>query len=184
MHSLWLQTIERGLIMKCARCNSQTVGKSKYCRTHRAEARKRWKSMISEKSAERNARYTAFSEALESGRLKAQMAAKAAVPVPMVVQEHENMLDDGSPIVKQWHHSEGVCGFAWVRVLPGNSSFARWAVKRKLATSHYRGGITLQAGYHGQSLERAEAYTRALAKSLRTDLASYNLRIYSQSRID
>ena len=39
--------------MECARdnCSLQTAGKSKYCRTHKREARAAWKEMVAAKGA-------------------------------------------------------------------------------------------------------------------------------------
>ena len=42
-----------------------------------------------------------------------------------------------------WHAPEGVCGFAWVKVSPGNSSFAKWLVKNKMARKGYYGGVEI-----------------------------------------
>ena len=170
--------------MKCATCSDNTIGKSKYCRRHRAEARARWKQKVGQDQADRNARYVVFQEAIETARQRGELAARNVIPVPMVVQQHANALDDASPVVKSWHVSEGVCGFAWVRVRPGGSSFARWAIKRDLATKAYRGGITLRMSFRGQSYARAMAYARAAAESLQQDLVDYNLDIYSEGRID
>ena len=62
--------------------------------------------------------------------IKAQMAgmeaAKSAQVVPMVVSQHENPLNDNSPVTKQWYVGEGVCGFAWINFKPGNHPFVNW----------------------------------------------------------
>ena len=54
-------------------------------------------------------------------------AATDTVPVPMQVVQRANPLDDKSPIVKAYEPVyDGVCGFAWVKVKPANSPFAKW----------------------------------------------------------
>ena len=107
-------------------------------------------------------------------------AGKAAVPQAMIVSEHENPLDDNSAVRKQWYVDDGVCGFAWVVIRPGTSSFARWLVKRKLAGKHYRGGISVWVSQFGQSMTRKQAYASAFAKVL-TDAG---VKAYSDSRMD
>ena len=51
-----------------------------------------------------------YREALDAGHT----ALRACKPIPMVVQEHVNMLDDNSPVKQEWFVGDGVCGFAWV----------------------------------------------------------------------
>ena len=46
-------------------------------------------------------------------------AAEVKVPVPMVVVQRSNPLNDASPVVKVYEPIiDGVCGFAWVKVRP------------------------------------------------------------------
>ena len=110
-----------------------------------------------------------------------QKAATAVVPVPMVVAQHENMADDNSPVKKSWTVPEGVCGFAWVVVKPGTSSFARWAAKN-LPYTHkgYYGGLEISSPLMTQSMTRNEAYCRAFAKVLNEG----GVKAYSNSRMD
>ena len=94
-------------------------------------------------------------------------AGQACEPVPMVVQQHANMADDASPVVKQWHVPSGVCGFAWVVVKPGTHSFARWCSKNQGAKKDYYGGITVKwVSEFGQSMEQKIAYAHAFAQVL------------------
>lgn len=100
---------------------------------------------------------------------KAVKAAEESVkamqaPVPMVVQEHANMLDDNSPVVKQYAPAMGgVCGFSWVVVRPGNCSFANWLKKTSKARydEYYRGVIVHGEDnkYNGQSMDTKAAWT-------------------------
>lgn len=106
-------------------------------------------------------------------------AGEAAVPAPMVVERHENPLDDESPVEQSWFVPEGLCGFAWV-VTPGNTSFGRWGKKRGLLSKHYEGGMHLWVRAFGQSVTRKEAYAAAYAAVLR----EAGLKAYSGSRLD
>lgn len=115
-------------------------------------------------------------------RMAGLEAARACRPVPMVVQQHANMLDDKSPVEKQWFVSGGVCGFAWVVVSPGTCSFARWARKNIGAHLDYYGGVGISAGDRefGQSMQIKEAYAEAFARVLQEN----GIRAYMNSRMD
>lgn len=96
-------------------------------------------------------------------------------PTPMIV------LDDSSPVQKQWFVREGVCGFAWIRVRPANCAFARWALKENLAgRSSYAGSILVWVHEGGQSLELKTAYANAFASVL----VDAGINAHSDSRID
>lgn len=167
--------------MQCKSCDQPTVGQSRYCRTHRAESRARFKEMVAEQAAERAVRYDNFAQIWEEANQAGLAAADAAHPTPIVVQQHSNMLDDGSPVVKEWVVPGGVCGFAWVTVRPGNSSFARWTVKNKLMEpNRYSGGVQLFVHVGGQSMGIKEAYADAFAAVLR----KHDIKAYSNSRMD
>lgn len=107
-------------------------------------------------------------------------AGEAIVPVPMVVIERANPLDDRSPAVKRWPVEGGVCGFAWITVRPGTSAFARWLAKTKLGHTAYGGGVSVWVGAFGQSMTRKEAYARAFADVLK----AAGITAYAESRID
>jgi len=115
-------------------------------------------------------------------------AADAATPVPMLVGTPKNMLaslvgrDDGGFDEKEpvYYVSDGVCGFAWVLVRPGNSSFARWLAKTDKGSAAYGGGVSIWVSGYGQSMQRKEAYAGAFAKVLQ----DAGITAYSQSRMD
>ena len=110
-------------------------------------------------------------------------ALNACVPVPMVVQEHANMLDDNSPAVKQWIVPGGVCGFAWVNIKPGTNKFCNWLKTTGLAKrDEYNGGITIWVHHGGQSMQIKEAYAHAFARVIREAIPE--LRVYAMSRMD
>jgi hypothetical protein len=114
-------------------------------------------------------------------RLAGLEAAEKHTPTPMVVNQHENMLDDASPVKRSWTVNSGVCGFAWIIIKPGTSSFAKWLVKASHARPDgYHGGVCHYVGEFGQSMEKKEAYAHAFAAVL----SEAGIRAYSMSRMD
>ena len=168
--------------MKCkiTDCLKETVGKSKYCAAHRSEAHARWKEMIGEKAEERKAQQDCFRILYEEAHSAGMSAGGSHVPQPMVVEQHENPIDDNSPVEKRWYVPEGLCGFAWINVRPGTCAFARWAVREKLARKAYGGGIEFWVSEFNQSVEKKEKYARAFAEVLR----KHGVTAYPGSRLD
>lgn len=107
-------------------------------------------------------------------------AGEACNPMPMVVEQRANMLDDNAPVVRRDYVADGVCGFAWVVVRPGNSAFARWLKENSLARPHYAGGVSIWVTTFGQSMQRKEAYARAFAKVLQDN----DIKANAESRMD
>lgn len=98
-------------------------------------------------------------------------AAADCVPVPMVV------VGDGrvyAPVM------DGVCGFAWISVKPGNSPFANWLKAEGLARKSYEGGVSIWVGEFNQSMAKKEAYAYAFAEVLRDE----GIKAYAGSRMD
>ncbi|MCK9369247.1 hypothetical protein M0R04_04850 [Candidatus Dojkabacteria bacterium] len=108
-------------------------------------------------------------------------AAEECYIEPMVVQQHENMMDDSSPVVKSYVVSDGPCGFAWVNIKPAYSKFAKWMVAYEMARKDsYNGGVTYWISKYGQSIQKKEAYARAFAKVL----SDNGINAYASSRMD
>lgn len=109
-------------------------------------------------------------------------AAEACVPEPMYVVQRQHPLDDTSPIVKAYPPvMDGVCGFAWINIKPGNSAFARYLKAKGAArTDSYYGGVSVWVGGYGQSYERKSAYASAFAKVLQ----EAGIKAYSMGRLD
>lgn len=117
-----------------------------------------------------------YSEADAAGR----KAAEAVVPVPMYVVQRADPLNDNSPVVKAYPPvMDGVCGFAWVTVRPGNSGFAKY-LKAKGAHKGYYGGVELWVSGYNQSMTRKEAYAYAFADVCQ----KYGIKAYAGSRMD
>lgn len=117
-----------------------------------------------------------YAKALEAGRA----AGNAIRPTPMVVTERSNPLDDSSPVRQQWYESEGACGFAWVNVTPGTSSFARWLVKKGYASAAYGGGVDIWISDYNQSVDRKDAHATAMARVFK----EAGITAYGCSRLD
>jgi len=76
--------------------------------------------------------------------------------------------------------SDGMCGFAWVKIRPATSSFARWLVKQGIARAAYTGGIEIWISAHNQSYERKLAHARAMAEHFRAN----GVNAYADGRLD
>ena len=122
-----------------------------------------------------------FTEIYNDAHTAGTIAAAECTPVPMVVQEHENMMDDSSPVVKQYYVADGVCGFAWINVRNGNSSFCRWLKKtEKGHTDSYYGGVSIWVHDFGQSMTRKQSYAHAFTRVLNDN----GIKARSMSRMD
>jgi len=107
-------------------------------------------------------------------------AAKACVPTAMTVTQHANPFDSSSAVLFRDVVADGPCGFAWVVVRPGNSSFARWLKSQGLARPGYDGGVHIWISSYNQSMQRKEAHARAMARVLR----DAGINAYADSRMD
>jgi hypothetical protein len=163
------------------RCPNDTIGKSRYCKDHRAESRANFKNMIAEQAQQRADRDTKLAELFRQAHEAGRAAAVAHTPEPMTVVQRANPLDDSSPIVKAYGpYAEGVCGFAWIVIHPGNCPAANYAKKHLRAGPHYGGGTEIYVSDYGQSYERKMEYARAFAKVLQ----SAGIKAYSGGRLD
>ena len=117
-------------------------------------------------------------------------ALEKSVPTPMVVSQHENMLDDNSPVKESWYVSEGMCGFAWVKLKNARQSLVCWMRKNDIGYKSYYGGWEVWPShvarafglnaYNGQSIEKKEAYSHGFAAVLKD--AGFDC--YVDSRLD
>lgn len=168
--------------------SSYSSSKSKYCAGCAPKAYKAWQDARQEQQDKRNSRYAGFQELWDRAAEVGRKAFDDATPQPMVVQQHATLFDDTSEVVQEWHVPEGVCGFGWLQVYPGNSSFAHWAKKVLGASKGYPSGlhINLPFGRSSQSLARKEAGAYAMAKVLREGLEELDpkTKVYGKSRID
>lgn len=112
---------------------------------------------------------------------EAQAAMAACTPTPMVVGHSATLFgNDVDPNQKRYFVEGGVCGFATVRVTPGNCALANWLKREGLARRSDYGGVLISIAEGGQSLARKTAYGNALANVLRDSGAT----VYCESRMD
>lgn len=108
-------------------------------------------------------------------------ALKNCKPTPMVVQTHKNMFDDNSPVIRSEVVSQGVCGFAWVKIRPARGRFIDYCKKHNIGgTDDYSGGYTISASHGGQSMELNLAYATAFAEVLQ----KHGINAISNYRLD
>ena len=109
-------------------------------------------------------------------------AVEKANVVPMIVGTPSttfgNDIDHSKPT---YYVADGVCGFAWVNVKPGNSGFAKYlkSMGRARKDSYY-GGVSVWISDYNQSMQRKETYAHAFARVLN----SHGINAYSMSRMD
>lgn len=118
------------------------------------------------------------SELYTTARAAGLAAAAAAQVTPMIIQQHKNMLDDNSPVVKQYFVADGVCGFA--SVIVRNIKFANQLKKLGIGRKNYGTGWNISVSDFNQSLTRKEAYAHAFAKVLN----DHGITAYTDSRMD
>lgn len=102
----------------------------------------------------------------DKARAAGLAAGNGATVTPMVVCQHENVADDSSPVAKSYFVADGVCGFAWITIRPGNCSFAKWLAANDLARKSYGGGVSIWVHEFNQSLSRKEVFAHAFADVL------------------
>jgi hypothetical protein len=109
-------------------------------------------------------------------------AGDQAKPIPMTVQQHENVLVDNSPVVKSWNVPDGVCGFAGIVFRPATQPFVRWLVKQypEATHKHYQGGREFFVRDFGQSMQRKEACAGAMCRFFE----SHGIKCDTWSRMD
>jgi hypothetical protein len=118
-----------------------------------------------------------FERAHEAG----MAAVEACTPTPMIVQQRANPLDDRSPVVHEYEPvMDGVCGFAWVNVRPGNCGFARYLKAERGARKGYYGGMEMWIHAFNQSMEKKLAYANGFAEVVR----AAGIDAYAGSRMD
>jgi hypothetical protein len=122
-----------------------------------------------------------FKELYDKAYAAGMKAGEEKIPVPMLVTEHVNQLNDSSPIKRAWGVVDGVCGFASICGIKGTSAFGKWLVKNgKGRKDDYRGGVFVWVGEFGQSLEKKTAFASAFAGVL----LEAGVSCYPESRMD
>ena len=131
----------------------------------------------------------AYRELLAKAHESGMMALELKKPTPVVF--YEAGLFTNKPNGESWHEPGGACGFAWIKIPNARQSFVCWLRKNDIGMKGYPGGgwhvSSYEFGdylkvnnYHGQSIEKKEAYCEAVVKILNVA----GLRCYSSSRLD
>jgi hypothetical protein len=132
-------------------------------------------------------------EVLKAAKLEGMKALNKVTPTPMIVEQHENPLDDSSPLEKAWVVDGGVCGFAWVVIKCKGKGvkFINGLKKagiaggenshKEISRSSYHKGFMYWVHEGNQSYELKTAYASAMAKYLRSE---HGIECYSGSRLD
>ena len=118
-----------------------------------------------------------MSALFDAANIAGVLAAKAVTPEPMHVVGHDprtGMKIRYEPVL------DGVCGFAWVKIRPATSRFARWLKRTDKGSSAYGGGLMVWISDHRQSLTLKAAHARAMADVLR----AAGINAYAESRMD
>ena len=124
---------------------------------------------------------------MAEARRAAEAAAKACVPVPMLVGSPSTPLgSDLDPSKPVYFVAGGVCGFANVTVRPARGKFVTHCKKAGVGRLSYYGGWQVSSWEfapstrYNQSMQVAEAAASAAAAVLR----SHGLNAYVESRMD
>lgn len=93
-------------------------------------------------------------------------------------------LSDQIDYKKPVYVMDGLCGFAWINVGDGRSSFAKWLKANNKGRKDYYGGYQIWSSRfsadNGQSVDRKAAGCAAAAKVFE----KYGLKAYVGSRLD
>lgn len=110
-----------------------------------------------------------FEQIFERAATEAYIAAIQHQPNPMVVCGE--IIEDG------------VCGFAWVNIKPGNSKFANWLKANGKAHKAHNGGVSVWIHEFGQSYERKMKFAGRFAEVIRQELPTLK-RVVAEGRLD
>jgi hypothetical protein len=131
---------------------------------------------IAAEKVERQARYAKFAAAFDEANRAGYAAGDRMQPETMYIRSH-----CGPDAGTVYADAEGACGFAWVHVKDGTSSFARWLVKNGHARKSCYGGVDIWISAHNQSVERKQAHAVEMARVLVEQLG---VEAYASSRLD
>lgn len=123
----------------------------------------------------------AFRDLLNKAYAEGRKAGVACRPVPMVVGQAKSLtsseIDYSKPV---YHCDDGACGFAWVKIRPATTPFARWLKKNGYARPAYNGGLDIWISDFNQSVDRKHAMACAMAKVFQ----EAGITAYADSRLD
>lgn len=119
-----------------------------------------------------------FDELWAAASAAATTAGEKCQPTAMLVQQVNpfsgEVLKTYPPVM------DGPCGFAYVKIKPANSPFARWLKLKNIGYKAYGGGWEVSIHAFGQSYERKSAAAYAMARVL----SDAGINAFSHSRMD
>lgn len=122
-----------------------------------------------------------FPEIYKAAVAAGMAAGNEAAVTPMIVGSPSTPFgNDVDYSKKTYFVPDGPCGFAWINIRPGNSKFANWLKKNRLARSTYKGGVDVWVSEFNQSMTRKAAYAAAFAGVLSNE----GINAYADSRMD
>jgi len=118
-----------------------------------------------------------FMTVYDACREKGMWTLERCIPEPMTVT-------GGAPNQPKqtWVVPDGMCGFAWIQIWPGNCRFANWLRKMRLASNCYDGGVSIWVSEGGQSISKKEAYAEAFDAELKKQIPE--ITSCARSRLD
>ena len=122
-----------------------------------------------------------FGQILSDAFAKGQEAGRTASPRAMAIVACD-LFGTPTPGAPVHVEDEGACGFAWVNIKPGNSSFAQYLKKQGIADKSYYGGVDIWISEHGQSYERKLAHARAISDHFRDNVQGVT--VHASGRLD
>jgi hypothetical protein len=125
---------------------------------------------------------TEYQVIYNNARIAGIEAVQKCNPTPMIVGTPTTMFgNDIDYTQKTYYVADGVCGFAWVSVRPGNCPFANWLKKSGLGRpDRYAGGVCIWISEFNQSMQKKESYAYAFCSVLR----NCGIKAYANSRMD
>lgn len=172
--------MHQNIAPKCAspECSKPRTGNSKYCRDCRDVARQVWLERVRESKGERVQREARLKDLFDRAHAAGMAAGQEHTPRPMNVVRQDPVT--GQVIERYAPVLDGVCGFAWITIRPGNCAAAKYAKAHLQASIAYGGGMQIWVHQFNQSMERKERYANAFADVLR----EAGIRAWSGSRMD
>lgn len=115
----------------------------------------------------------------------AQSASQNCNPTPMVVGTPTSLFSNEIDHSKQVYEvSDGVCGFAWVKITPARGKFVKFLKESKIGYTGHYGGYVIWMGIavcgNTQSMERKIAAAVAMAEVFHSN----GIKCYVESRMD
>jgi hypothetical protein len=118
-----------------------------------------------------------FAAAIDAGRSAGANAKCIPMTVGSAKSIFSNEIDHDKPT---YYVADGVCGFASVTGIKGNTAFGRWLLKTRNGRTGYPSGVFIKSPIISQSLTRNEEACCAIVKVL----SAAGITCYMSSRMD